>query len=141
MDEDGNGDAGDDATVAELRTQLRLLAEENEQLRDSYARAKQTQYRRTALGLAALGCLGVAGGVLVAGASDVLFVLGGIGLFGGLLTYYLTPEQFVAADVGRAVYSVLAANEAALVDELGLSDRRVYVPAGTDRGVTSGTVQ
>lgn len=132
---DTNGDVADEAaSLEELRTQIDLLAEENEQLRNSYTRAKQTQYQRTAFGLVILGCLGVAGGFLISGTSDVLFVLGGIGLFSGLLTYYLTPEQFVSADVGRAVYSVLAANEAALVDELALSDRRIYVPTGTDQG-------
>lgn len=130
-----NGDGTDEAASREdLRSQLELLAEENRQLRDSYTRAKQTQYRRTAVGLVVLGCLGVVGGLLVTGASTVLFVLGAIGLFSGLLTYYLTPERFVSADVGQAVYSELAANEAALVDELGLSDRRIYVPATTDQG-------
>lgn len=115
----------------ELRTQLEVLRDENQQLRESYTRAKQTQYRRTAVGLGVLGSLAVVGGILVSSASDVLFALGGIGLFGGLLTYYLTPEQSVSADVGRDVYASLADNEAAIADELGLSARRCYVPTPT----------
>ena len=119
---------GDAPERAELRTQVELLAEENERLRDSYTRAKQTQYRRTALGLAAVGAVAAAGGVFVPTASTVLFALAGTGLFGGILTYYLTPERFIAADVGRDVYATLADNEAALVGELGLTSARVYVP-------------
>lgn len=136
-----NGRVVDDDTdetaeerLAELRTQVELLTEENERLRDSYTRAKQTQYRRSAIGLAAVGALAAIGGLLVPTASTVLFALGGTGLFGGVLTYYLTPERFIAADVGRDVYATLAANEAALTSELGLAAERVYAPvsAGSD---------
>lgn len=123
-------------TRDELVTQLELLAEENQQLRESYTQAKRTKYRQTALGLAVVGLAAVAGGLLVPRASTVLFALGGIGLFGGVLTYFLTPEQFVSADVGRDVYATLAGNEAALAGELGLSDERRYVPLETgDRDV------
>lgn len=125
-DADGEDDGGE--SIAELRTQLEVLTEENEQLRESYIRAKQTQYRRTALGLGLIGLLAAAAGVLLPGARDVLFALGGIGLFGAVLTYYLTPERFVSADVGRDVYAALAGNEAALLEELGLSETRLYVP-------------
>ncbi|MDS0280798.1 hypothetical protein [Haloarcula onubensis] len=114
--------------LAELRTQVELLAEENERLRESYTRAKRTEYRRTAFGLAAVGAVAAAAGLLVPTASAVLFALAGTGLFGGILTYYLTPERFIAADVGRDVYATLADNEAALVGELGLTSERVYVP-------------
>jgi len=125
---------GDERSREELRTQLELLAEENEQLRTSYTQAKTTQYKRTALGLAAVGLIAVVGGLLIPNARTVLFSLAGIGLFGGVLTYVLTPEQFVAADVGRDVYAVLADNEAAIVSELGLADKRLYVPTkGPDR--------
>ena len=126
----------DDATGRsreELLTQLEILTEENQQLRTSYTQAKQTQYQRTAAGLGLLGIGALIAGVVVQSASDVLFVLGGIGLFGGVLTYYITPEQFVSADVGREIYATLAANEAAIVSELGLTDTRLYVP--TDNGV------
>lgn len=115
---------------AELRTQIEILAEENDRLRTSYTQAKQTQYRRTAAGLAALGILAVIGGIFFETAQTVLFALGSTGLFGAVLTYYLTPEQFVSADVGRAVFSSLAANEAALSSELGLIEDQVYIPTG-----------
>ena len=120
--------------LAELRTQVELLTEENERLRDSYTRARQTQYRRSAAGLAAVGAVATLSGLVVPAASTVLFALGGTGLFGAILTYYLTPEQFISADVGRDVYATLAGNEAAVAAELGLSDERVYIPvaSGTD---------
>jgi hypothetical protein len=116
----------------ELLTQLELLAEENQRLRASYTQAKQTQYQRTAAGLNLIGLVAIIGGFVVQSASTVLFILGGIGLFGGVLTYYITPEQFVSADVGRDIYTTLAGNEAAIVSELGLSDTRLYVPASND---------
>ena len=119
-----------DDSREELLTQLELLAEENQQLRESYTQAKRTQYQRTAVGLGLMGILAMASGFIVQSASDILLVLGGIGLFGGVLTYYITPEQFVSADVGRDIYTTLAGNEAAIVSELGLSDTRLYVPAG-----------
>lgn len=128
VEADTDGDDAPSRERAELRTQVELLAEENERLRDSYARAKQTQYRRTALGLAIVGTIAAAGGLLVPTASTVLFALGGTGLFGGILTYYLTPERFIAADVGRDVYAALADNEAALAADLALTSERVYVP-------------
>lgn len=117
-----------DRSVTELQTQLELLAEENQQLRDSYARAKQTQYRRTALGLTLVGLVAVAGAALFPALRTILIALGSAGLFSAVLTFYLTPEQFVSADVGRNLYATQAANEDALVTELGLSDIRLYVP-------------
>lgn len=120
-----------DQSREELLTQLELLAEENRDLRESYLRAKQTQYRETALLLGGVGILAVVGGLVVSDARDVLFSLGAIGIFGGILTLYLTPEQFVSATVGRDVYTSLASNEAALAAELGLTDQRVYVPVDT----------
>lgn len=112
----------------ELLTQLELLEEENQTLYESYVRAKQTQYRRTAVGLGGLGTIAVIAGLIIPSAQTVLFTLAGVGLFGGILTVYLTPEQFIAADTGRDVYTTLASNEQALVTELGLTDHRVYLP-------------
>lgn len=120
--------------IAELRTQVELLSEENERLRDSYTRAKQTQYRQSALGLLTVGTIAAIGGLLVPTASTVLFALAGTGLFGGILTYYLTPEQFIAADVGRDVYAMFATNESALTAELALSEERIYVPVSAGSG-------
>jgi hypothetical protein len=120
-----------------LEGRVELLEAENDRLRDLYARTRRTAYRRAAAGLALVGGLAIGGGLLFPVARDVLFVLGAIGLFGGLLTYYLTPERFVAADVAERVYSALAANEADLSADLGLSDQRVYLPnAGAGESAT-----
>ncbi|MFC6723300.1 hypothetical protein ACFQE1_02595 [Halobium palmae] len=115
-------------TEAALSTRLEALTEENERLRRQYAEAQRSRYQRTALGLATLGAVAIGAGLLFAQRGSVLFILGGIGLFGALLTYYLTPERFIAADLGEQVYSSLARNQARLSAELGLSDIRVYVP-------------
>ena len=116
----------------ELAARVELLAEENERLREEYVRARRSQYRATAVGLAAVGLVAVLGGVLFPDAREVLVALGGTGLFGAVLTYYLTPSRFVAAEVGERVYAAAAANGAALVDDLGLREERVYVPGETE---------
>lgn len=126
---DGDGD-GEDRDPAELAAQIDLLAEENRRLRREYVRARRSQYRRTALGLVGVGLLGVAGAAAFPAARTVLLALGATGLFAGLLTYYLTPEQFIPAHVGEQIYAALAANGAALAADLGLTDARVYVPTG-----------
>lgn len=112
----------------DLRARLELLEEENQRLRESYGQVRQTRHRRTALGLAGIGIVAVIGAVLFPAGRVVLVVLGATGLFGGLLTWYLTPERFVAADVGERVFDALARNEADIAEALGLADRRLYVP-------------
>lgn len=120
----------DPATTREdLAAQVDLLAAENRRLREEYVRARRTSYRRTALGLFAVGALAVAGGLALPDARDVLFALGGTGLLGAAMTYWLTPERFVAAGTGERVYAALAATGRELADELGLRDDRVYAPA------------
>lgn len=125
--------AADDGrdTAAQLEraaAQVELLAEENRRLRNEYARAQQARYRRTAAGLGAIGALSIAAGFLFPASREVLVALGAAGVFGGLLTYYLAPGQFVAAAVGERVYAAWAANGAAIASELGLRDDRVYLP-------------
>jgi hypothetical protein len=132
--EESAGDSGDGGVGAaegreELLAQVELLAAENRRLREEYVRSRLTTHRRTALGLFAVGALAALGGLALPGSRTVLFALGGTGLFAGLLTYYLTPEQFVAAGTGERVYASLAATGAELVGELGLQDDRVYAPA------------
>jgi len=126
----------EDETVADLAAQVELLAEENRRLREEYVRLRRTTHRRTALGLFAVGALGVLGALALPQSRNVLFALGGTGLFVGVLAYYLTPGQFVAAETGERVYAALAATGAELVAELGLQDDRVYAPVrGTGAGV------
>ena len=118
----------DDAGESTLRTRLAVLEEENTRLRNAYGQLRRTRYRRTALGLLALGALATLGGVVFADSRTVLFALGGTGLFAAVLTYYLTPEQFIAASVGEQVYAALAESRAEMTGELGLANVRVYVP-------------
>ena len=129
-------ESGDDPDV--LAARVELLYEENERLRNEYARARRAQYRRTATGLAAIGLLALGGALLFYDAREVLFALGAIGLFAGLLTYYVAPERFVTAAVGERVYRAAAANGSALVGELGLADHRVYVPLSGDGAAEHG---
>ncbi|WP_435186441.1 hypothetical protein [Halobellus sp. EA9] len=112
----------------ELLTQVELLEEENQALYESYTRAKQTQYRRTAIGLVGIAVVATVAGLAIPPARTILLSLAGIGFFGGVLTLYLTPEQFIASDTGRDVYTALAENEQAIVTELGLTEERVYIP-------------
>ncbi|WP_206335565.1 hypothetical protein [Natronolimnobius sp. AArcel1] len=121
-----------DSTSSEtLAARLERLEAENNRLRAEYGRVRQSQYRRRALGLAAIGFVAIAGAAVFAAVRDVLLVLGATGLIGAVLTYYLAPEQFVAADIGERIYVGLANNQARLTATLGLSDRRHYVPTDT----------
>ncbi|WP_049902588.1 hypothetical protein [Halococcus agarilyticus] len=121
-------DGTDVTEPSELTARIEVLREENQRLREEYARARRTQYRRTALALAVVGAIAALGGVFFPDARTVLFALGGTGLFAAALTRYLTPEQFISATVGEGIYGSLARTEAALVTELGLQDDRLYLP-------------
>ena len=122
----------DDDTEADGRAELDRLRAENERLRREYTRAKQTTHRRTALGFLAIGLLALGGAALFPTIRTVLVALGGTGLFSAVLTWYLTPERFVAASIGERVYTALADSQSALVTDLGLSDVRVYVPVADE---------
>lgn len=125
-----SGPVEDDSDTAELLAEIELLRAENRRLRESYVQAKTTQYRRVAVGLAALGVVATIGAVVFPTARTVLLALGATGLFTAVLSYYLTPERFVAADIGAEIYETLATNQGAIVTELGLEDQHVYVPVG-----------
>ncbi|WP_222920204.1 hypothetical protein [Natrinema sp. SYSU A 869] len=120
--------AGSSSDRDEAAARAELLAEENARLRAEYARAMRGTYRRTARWLAVVGVLAALGGGLFSDGRNVLFALGATGLFGAILTYYLTPGRFVAADVGDCVYAAAATNAQALADELALRDERLYLP-------------
>lgn len=117
-----------------LAAQIELLADENARLRERYASARKARYRKTAAGLVLIGAVAIASGFALPAGQEVLLVLGATGLFGGLLTAYLTPERFVAASVGERVYAALAANHAALIDELGLRVEPHYLPGSAGTG-------
>jgi hypothetical protein len=139
-DADSAADAGSDGDddrpepdprerAADLAAQVELLADENERLREEYVRARKSDYRRTAAGLLGVGLVAVGGALAFPAAREVLFALGGTGVFGALLTYYLTPARFISAETGERVYRAVAATGAQLVGELGLEETRVYAPA------------
>lgn len=120
----------DETPQADLRAQIDLLQEENRRLRQEYARARRSEYRRTAIGLTLLGLVGLLAGVVFPAARTVLIALGATGVFAGLLTYYLTPDRVIPASVGERVYAAFATNGTALVSDLGLADTRIYMPTG-----------
>jgi hypothetical protein len=120
------------AEESDLPARAELLAEENRRLREEYRRARRSEYRRTARAMAALGLIGLVTAAVFPALREVLVALAGTGGFGAVLLYYLTPERFVAAPVGERVYEARAATGAELVADLGLSDRRVYVPDDGD---------
>lgn len=131
MSEKEPGDVGTDAErerIEDLHAQVDMLRTENERLRTEYSRARQAGYRRTALGLGAVGVVALLGGLLFPAVRDVMFVLGAIGVFGAVLTRYLTPERFVAAETGERIYAAQAETLGDLAGQLGLEETYVYVP-------------
>lgn len=121
------------ADETDRETRDALLAEENRRLREQLAASRRTRYRRTARALGVLGVLAVLGGLVLPDGRSVLFALGGIGLFAGVLTYYLTPERFVPASVGASVYGAMAANAESMRETLGLRETAIYLPPDADR--------
>lgn len=121
-----------DSDPAALRARVETLENEVERLETDLSAARRTSYRRTAVGMAVLGGLALAGAAAFPGVRTVLVALGGTGLFAALLTYYLTPERFVGAGVATGVYTALAGNLEALAADLELADAAVYVPVDGD---------
>ncbi|GAA0546085.1 hypothetical protein ABNG02_16375 [Halorubrum ejinorense] len=116
--------------ITELETLVDVLKAENERLRTDYARARAVTYRETALALAVIGLVAVLGGVALPDVRAVLFVTGAIGLFGGTMTWYLTPERVVPISVSESVYDGAMTTLTDLKSELGLQPVTVYVPVG-----------
>lgn len=124
-----DGRAADDAPDrAELAARVEELEARNERLRQAVAAATRARYRRSALAMGLVGLLALGGAYLLPDVRTVLLALGGTGVFAAVLTYFLTPERFVAASVGEAVYATLADNEAAVVDDLDLRGEPHVVP-------------
>lgn len=126
----GDENASDQITE-ELRTQIAVLREENQRLREEYSRARKASYRRSASALLGVGCIAVLAGILLTGVRDVLIVLGAIGIFGGILTWYITPDRVLTVAVSESVYQAAAANGDRLREELGLQSRTIYAPTET----------
>lgn len=132
--QDGQSGAADrsevstDRSAEELVAQVDRLRGENRRLKREYAAARRSRYRRTALGLYAVGAVAVLAALALPDVGEVLFALGATGLFAGVLTYYLAPERFVSGRVGAHVASAGSATLAALIADLGLAESRVYLP-------------
>jgi len=116
----------------DLRARVDLLAEENRRLREEYRRARKSEYEQTARVMAAIGLTALLGAVAFPSLRELLLALAGTGAFAAVLLYYLTPERFVAAPVGERVYEARAETGQHVVADLGLSERRVYVPNDGD---------
>ncbi|MFC6864107.1 hypothetical protein ACFQGE_11640 [Halomicroarcula sp. GCM10025817] len=119
---------GTETTEAAETEELRRLRTENERLRSEYARVKQVQHKRTALGLLGVGLVCVAAGLVFPAERTVLIALGSTGVFGAVLTVFLSTEPVVPTTVGWSLANAVGANGASIKDELGLSDVAVYVP-------------
>lgn len=121
-----------DLSRAELLGEIQLLAQENNRLRRQRGGQVQKSYRRAAVGFFVLGFLSAGAAFAVPESQTILFSLAGVGLFTGVLTFWLTPSQVISAPVGDRVYSAYAATGEALVSDLDLQETFVYLPAPTN---------
>lgn len=124
------GESGPDDSIDGEERQRRLdeLRAENRRLREDYARGRRLQHRQTAIALLGVGLVGIAAGITFPSARTVLLALGATGVFGSILTYFLSPERVMPATVGRSAYDATRETGSAIRDELGLADVAVYVP-------------
>lgn len=123
-----SGRPDDPADSDERQRRLEELRAENRRLREDYARGKQLQHRQTAIALLGVGLIGIAAGITFPSARTVLLALGTTGVFGSILTYFLSPEQVMPETVGQSAYDAARETGSAVRDELGLADVAVYVP-------------
>lgn len=114
--------------IEELEATIDVLRTEHDRLLTDYARARKASSRKTAAALAAIGVVAVGGGAALPDVRAVLFVTGAIGLFGGVMTWFLTPARVVPVSVGESVYDAATTTLAGIRDELGLQAITVYVP-------------
>ncbi|WP_226479965.1 hypothetical protein [Natrinema amylolyticum] len=137
-DTDGIAVQVDEADRSELTERVTLLTKENERLREENERLRGgntpngSPYRRMGLCLALLGALSGLAAIVFRDSQGVLFAIGATGLFGGLLTYYLSYGRFLDAAVCEGIYTAVATNGATIADELSLRDEHIYVPDGRD---------
>lgn len=118
--------SGDDSVADVERS---LLRTENERLRRELERTTRTTYRRTALALLAVGLASAGLGLVLPAGRTVLVVVGAIGIFGGVLTWYLTPDTVLSASVPESVVDAHSRTVSDLQTELGLREDVLYVPA------------
>lgn len=128
---------GDDEERSEIdvaRAERRKVEAENERLRRQWAtNVGQTRHDRISLGFALLGVGAGALGLVLPGSREVLFAIAAIGLASGLLIRYLNTEKLIPVRVSEELTEPLLTNEAAVANQLDLSDKQVYLP--TEAGV------
>ncbi|MFC7238351.1 hypothetical protein ACFQS4_08980 [Saliphagus sp. GCM10025317] len=90
--------------------------------------ARTTRERLTIAGFVAIGVFCFAVGFVVSAGREVLFSLGGIGLFASILTYGVTGTRSIEARDGAEVYETCATNLEAITTTFGSSTERIYVP-------------
>lgn len=125
---DGQGQIEDEDR---LRGRLAVLEEENRRLRQEYLRARQSQYHRSAIGMAIVGAAALVGAAVLPALRQALLILAATGGFGAALLYYLTPDRLVPASVGQATYTAYRSHATAIRDELGLQEQSIYAPLDT----------
>ena len=126
---DRDSSAGAQGQVeAGVHEEVVRLRERNRRLRVEHEAARKRGYRRSAVAMAVLGILALGGAAVFPVQATVLLALGGTGLFAAVLTYFLTPERFVAASVGERIHRAHDRTLAELIDELGLGNKRWYIP-------------
>lgn len=126
---DGTETTGAPPDTERVAVENELLREQNHRLREEYLRSQQQTYRQSAAGLVLVGLAAVGAGVVFPAVQTVLFALGGTGIFGGILTYALTPERFIAETVSEGIYEAMTTDRTGLLDELGIEGQELYIPA------------
>lgn len=116
-----------------LAAEVELLAAENRRLKRASAAAGRTSYRRTAVGFALLGLVAAAGAVAFPASRTVLAALAGIGLFGAVLAFFVTPDRTVSAAAAERVFDAYTASVADVTADLDLGGTPVYLPAQSTR--------
>lgn len=112
----------------DLRAELDLLRAETRRLQSTLESERRATYRRVAIGLTVVALVALGGAVLVPDLGRLFLAVSAMGVGGAILTYSLSRDRVVATAVGERVFAAAADNAAGLVDELGLTSTRVYVP-------------
>jgi hypothetical protein len=128
LDDSNDSEVSSTTDLVTTRAQQELLAIENRRLREQYNRLQRSRYRRVAIGLLLVGVIAGISGFLYPSVANVALILSATGGFGAVLTYYLTPEQFITGSVGIKVSNAYTDHIESLVTELGLSGEQIYDP-------------
>lgn len=129
-------DRSREATAAdrvELERRVERLRARNERLRSGADDSRRHRRRLAAVGFVGLGLLSFASAFVAADGQTVLFALGGVGLFAGLLTRTVTGGRFLERGDAERVYATCATNYDALLADRDLAAERWYLPTDDDR--------